>query len=179
MSSRDPGSRGKRTKKTTEPRARRSRRTPAGATGQPAEQAGGDAPQPSATDDLRELAQLVRDVSQETTTLLRQEIELAKTELADKGKQAGLGAGLFGAAGVMGLLTAGAFTSLLILALAEVVAPWLAALIVTALYGAVAGILALTGKKKVEEATPLVPEQAVEAAKSAKDKVQSSLQRGS
>lgn len=179
MSSRDPGSRGKRTKKTTEASGRRSRRAPAKATGQPAAQAGGATPQVSPTDDLRELAQLIRDVSQETTTLIRQEIELAKTELADKGKQAGLGVGMFGAAGVMGLLTAGAFTSLLILALALVMAPWLAALVVTALYGAVAAILALTGKKKVEAATPLVPGEAVDAAKSVKDKLQSALQRGS
>ena len=138
-----------------------------------------EAPQPSATDNLRELPELIKNLSEETNTLIRQEIQLVKAELSEKGKKAGMGAGMFGGAAVMGLLTAGAFTSLLILALALVVAPWLAALIVTVVYAAVAGILALMGRKKVQEATPLVPDQAVDAAKSTKDSLQSAWQKGS
>ena len=133
----------------------------------------------SATDNLRQLGDLIQSVSQETTTLIRQEIQLAKAELTEKGKQAGIGAGMFGGAAVMGLLTAGAFTALLIRAMSLLIAPWLAALVVTLVYGAIAGALALSGKKKVQQATPLVPEQAVDAAKSAKDRLQSAWKSGS
>jgi membrane protein len=110
-------------------------------------------------------ADLLRQLSEQTTTLVRQEIELAKVELTEKGKKAGIGAGMFGGAGALGFYALGAFTACLILALATAVAGWLAALIVTAVYGAIAGVLALTGKKKVTEATPPVPEQAVDSTK--------------
>jgi uncharacterized membrane protein YqjE len=110
-------------------------------------------------------ADLLRQLSEQTTTLVRQEIELAKVELTEKGKKAGIGAGMFGGAGALGFYALGAFTACLILALATAVAGWLAALIVTVVYGAIAGVLALTGKKKVTEATPPVPEQAVDSTK--------------
>jgi uncharacterized membrane protein YqjE len=110
-------------------------------------------------------ADLLRQLSEQTTTLVRQEIELAKVELTEKGKKAGIGAGMFGGAGAPGFYALGAFTACLILALATAVAGWLAALIVTVVYGAIAGVLALTGKKKVTEATPPVPEQAVDSTK--------------
>jgi apolipoprotein N-acyltransferase len=83
-----------------------------------------------------------------------------------KGKQAGKGAGIIGAAGVVGLLALGAFTAFLIALLATAVDHvWLAALIVAVVYGAIAGVLALTGKKEVQEATPPAPEQTVETVK--------------
>jgi MFS family permease len=110
-------------------------------------------------------ADLLRQLSEQTTTLVRQEIELAKVELTEKGKKAGIGAGMFGGAGAVGFYALGAFTACLILVLATAVAGWLAALIVAVVYGAVAGVLALTGKKKVTEATPPVPEQAVDSTK--------------
>ena len=110
-------------------------------------------------------ADLLRRLSEQTTTLVRQEIELAKVELTEKGKKAGIGAGMFGGAGALGFYALGAFTACLILALDLAVAGWLAALIVTVLYGAIAGVLALTGKKKVAEATPPVPELAVDSTK--------------
>jgi uncharacterized membrane protein YqjE len=110
-------------------------------------------------------ADLLRDLSEQTTKLVRQEIELAKVELAEKGKKAGLGAGMFGGAGALGFYALGAFTACLILALSTAVAPWLAALIVTVVYGAIAGVLAITGRNKVAEATPPVPEQAVDSTK--------------
>jgi MFS family permease len=111
------------------------------------------------------VAELVKRLSEQTSTLARQEVELAKAELAQKGKRAGLGAGMFGGAGLVGLYALGALTAAAILALATAVAGWLAALIVGVVYGAVAGVLALTGKNKVTEATPPVPEQATESVK--------------
>ena len=111
------------------------------------------------------IADLVRQLTEQTRTLARQEIELAKAELTAKGRKAGIGAGMFGGAGLFGFFAFAVLTACLVLALATAVAPWLAALIVGALYGAVAGALALGGKQKVQEATPPVPEQTVETVK--------------
>jgi uncharacterized membrane protein YqjE len=110
-------------------------------------------------------ADLLRQLSDQTTRLVRQEIELAKLELAEKGKKAGIGAGMFGGAGALGFYALGALTACAILALATAVAGWLAALIVAVAYGAVAGVLALSGKNRVAAATPPVPEQAVDSTK--------------
>ncbi len=117
--------------------------------------------------DLRDrpVGELLKQLSEETTTLVKQELELAKAEMAEKGKQAGTGAGLFGGAGVTGLLALIALTLTLIYLLGTAMEDWIAALIVTALWGAVAGVLALTGKKKLQEAGPPVPEQTVETVK--------------
>jgi putative superfamily III holin-X len=110
-------------------------------------------------------SELLKQLSEQTSALARKEIELAKAELTAKGKRAGLGAGMFGGAGVFGLYALGALTACLILALATAMAAWLAALIVCVVYAAIAGALALTGKTKVKEATPPVPEQATESVK--------------
>lgn len=118
----------------------------------------------SASDEAS-IAELVKRLSDQTSRLARQEVELAKAELADKGKRAGQGAGMFGGAGLLGLFALGALTTAAILALDTAMAGWLAALIVAVVYGAVAGALALTGKSKVAEATPPVPEQATESVK--------------
>jgi uncharacterized membrane protein YqjE len=117
--------------------------------------------------DLRErpIGELLKQLSQETTTLVRQELDLAKAEMAEKGKKAGKGAGMFGGAGVVGLLALGALTAALILALDTAMDAWLAALVVGLVYAAIAGVLALTGKKEVQQATPPVPEQTVETVK--------------
>ena len=72
---------------------------------------------------------------------------------------------MFGGAGMFGLYALGALTACLILALATAVTGWLAALIVTAVYGAIAGVLALTGKSKIKQGVPPVPEQTVESVK--------------
>ena len=111
------------------------------------------------------IAELVKQLSEQTSRLAHQEVELAKAELAVKGKRAGQGAGMFGGAGLFGLYALGALTAAAILALATAVAGWLAALIVAVVYGAIAGVLALTGKNKVSAATPPVPEQATESVK--------------
>jgi len=116
------------------------------------------------TDD-RSVGDLLKELSEQTSTLVRQELELAKAEMAEKGKKAGLGAGMFGGAGLFGLLALGALTTCVIAALDTGMELWLAALIVTVVYAAIAGALALAGKQKTQEATPAAPEQAIESTK--------------
>jgi uncharacterized membrane protein YqjE len=118
-------------------------------------------------DDLREqsIGELLKRLSEETSTLVRQELELAKAEVTQKGKEAGVGAGLFGGAGVVGLLALGALTAAIILALDLAMPAWLAALIVALVYGAIAGVLALRGKDRFKAAGPPVPEQTIETVK--------------
>jgi uncharacterized membrane protein YqjE len=118
-------------------------------------------------DELRDrpIGELLKQLSQETTTLVRQELDLAKAEMAQKGKQAGLGAGMFGGAGVSALLGLGALTAAVIAALDIAMPLWLAALIVAVIWLAVAGALGLTGKTKVQQATPPLPEQTQESVK--------------
>jgi predicted phage tail protein len=112
-----------------------------------------------------QLAELVKQISEQTSRLAHQEVELAKAELAVKGKQAGIGAGMFGGAGVFGLYAVGSLCAAAILGLATAVAAWLAALIVAVVLGGIAGVLALQGRTKVQQATPPVPEQAAESVK--------------
>jgi MFS family permease len=111
------------------------------------------------------MAELVKQLSDHTSRLARQEVELAKAELAVKGKRAGIGAGMFGGAGAVGFYALGALTAAAILGLATAMSAWLAALIVAAVLGVVAGVLALQGRAKVRQATPPVPEQATESVK--------------
>ena len=113
----------------------------------------------------RPIGDLVRQLSDQTTMLVRQEIELAKAEMTAKGKQVGMGAGAFGGAGLFGLYAVGAITACLILALSTAVAGWLAALIVGVVYAAIAGVLALIGKKKTQAGAPPVPERAISSTK--------------
>ena len=111
------------------------------------------------------VADLVKQLSEQSSRLARQEVELARAELTQKGKQAGIGVGMFGGAGMFGFYAVGALVAAAILGLATAVAGWLAALIVTVVLGAIAGVLALQGKTKVQQATPPVPEQATESVK--------------
>jgi tetrahydromethanopterin S-methyltransferase subunit C len=113
----------------------------------------------------RSVSELVRDLSQQSSELARKEVELAKAEMQLKAKRLGIGAGAFGAAGLIGLFALGALTATLILAIATAVQPWLAALIVAVLYAAIAGVAALLGKRKVDEGTPPVPERAIDTTK--------------
>ena len=115
--------------------------------------------------DEQSLSQLTRQLTEQTSALARKEVELAKAELALKGKRIGIGVGAFGAAGLVALYAVGALVAAAILALAVVLDAWLAALIVGLGLGAAAGVLALTGKKKVEEGTPPAPEQTIESTK--------------
>lgn len=107
------------------------------------------------------LAELLRQLSEQSSRLAHQEVELAKAEMNIKAKRLGAGVGAFGAAGVIGLFAFGALTATAILSLAIVLDAWLAALIVAAAYAAVAGILALTGRKEVRAGTPPAPERAI------------------
>jgi len=111
------------------------------------------------------LADLARQLSNQTTDLVRHEVELAKAELRVKGKRAGMGASMFGGAGAFGVYALGALTAAIIAGIAEALPVWASALIVAAVYGAIAGILALRGKKKVQQATPPLPEETVQSVK--------------
>jgi len=118
-------------------------------------------------DELRErpVGELLKQLANETTTLVKQELELAKAEMREKAGKAGPGFGMWGAAGVTGLLALGSLTAFLILALDGAMPNWLAALIVGLVYAVIAGVLYLRGKQRVEEAGSPVPEQTVETLK--------------
>ena len=111
------------------------------------------------------LGAIVHDLTTQIPELIRSEIRLAQAEMAEKGKRAGIGIGLFSGAGLVAFFGLATLITTAILALALVLDPWLAALIVAVVLFAVAGILALTGKKQVQEATPPAPERAVEGVK--------------
>jgi hypothetical protein len=116
---------------------------------------------------LREqpIGELFKQLSNEISTLVRQELRLAQAEMTEKGKRAGIGAGMVGGAGILAFLALVTLTACLVAALATGMDVWLAALIVTVVYGALAGGLALIGRNKVAEATPPVPDQTVETVK--------------
>ena len=105
----------------------------------------------------------MQQVSQQTATLLRQEMRLAQVELQEKGKRAGIGAGMFGGAGLVALYGVGAVVAAVIMLVATAIEPWISALIVGVVLLATAGILALLGRKQVEQATPPKPERAMES----------------
>jgi hypothetical protein len=117
--------------------------------------------------DLRErpIGELLKQLSEETTRLVHQELELAKAELQQKGKQAGMGAGMFGGAGALGLAALGALTACFILALNAIMPAWLAALLVAVVYGIIAFVLVKQGQARIKRATPPVPEQTIETVK--------------
>ncbi len=117
--------------------------------------------------DLKErpIGDLLKQLSQETTTLVKQELELAKAEMREKGRKAAPGFGMWGAAGVVALLALGALTAFFILALDGAMPNWAAALIVAVVYGAIAAALYFLGRERVEEAGPPKPEQTVETVK--------------
>ena len=122
---------------------------------------------PGDTGDLRDrsLGELLKQLSQETTQLVHQELELAKAEIQQKGKQAGAGAGMFGGAGALGLAALGALTACFILALDLIMPAWLAALLVAVVYGIIAFVLVKQGQARLKQATPPVPEQTIETVK--------------
>jgi uncharacterized membrane protein YqjE len=113
----------------------------------------------------RPMGELVKQLSEQTSELVRREVDLAKAELTEKGKQAGVGAGMVGAAGLIGVGAFFALTAALIMLLAEAMDGWVAALIVAVVYGVVAAVVALQGKNRVQEAAPPAPEQTIESVK--------------
>jgi uncharacterized membrane protein YqjE len=117
------------------------------------------------------IGELVQQLSEQTATLVRKELQLAQLEMTEKGKRAGIGAGLFGGAGVIALYGLGALIAAAIIGLGTAVDPWLSALIVAVVLFAVAGIASLVGKKQVEQAVPPAPEQAIQSGKRSVDEV--------
>jgi uncharacterized membrane protein YqjE len=129
------------------------------------------------TDDERSVGELVQQLSQHTTTLIRQELRLAQSELQEKGKRVGIGAGMFGGAGLVALYGVGALVAAAVIGIGTLLEPWIAAVIVGVVLLAVAGVLALTGRKQVERGTPPLPEQAIESAKRDVDEVKAARAR--
>ncbi|MBA2793772.1 MAG: phage holin family protein [Thermoleophilaceae bacterium] len=119
----------------------------------------------------RPVAELVQQMSQQTATLVRKELQMAQLEMKEKGKRAGIGAGLFGGAGGLAFYGLGLLLAAIVLALATFLEPWIAALIVALVVFAAAGGLALAGKQQVEQATPLAPDQAIESTKRDVDEI--------
>jgi Flp pilus assembly protein TadB len=109
----------------------------------------------------RSTSELVKTASEQISRLVRDELRLAQAELAQKGKHAGIGAGLFGAGGLIALYGVAALITAVVLLLAYVMPAWLAAVIVGVVLLGVAAVLALAGKKQVSHATPPMPEDAV------------------
>jgi hypothetical protein len=136
------------------------------------------APQPNETDDERSIKELIEQLGEQTQVLARKEVELAKAEVTEKGKRLGAGAGAFGAAGIIGLFAFGALTAALVLLLATAVDAWIAALIVAAVYAAIAGIAALVGRGQVQRGTPPVPEMAIDSTKEDVETVKRSAREG-
>ena len=133
-------------------------------------QSGAEAQEPST-------GELVKQLTEQTKTLVQQEMRLAQVELQEKGKKFGLGAGMFGAGGLVAFLGTGVLIGAIVLALSTALAAWLAAVIVAAVLLAVAGAAALMGKKQIEQAAPAMPEQTVENVKEDVEHVKSKAKR--
>ena len=123
-------------------------------------------------------AELMSRLSADSKQLVRDEIALAKAELTERGKDVGIGAGMFGAAGVLAWFGFGTLVATAVLALDLALPAWAAALIVAVLLFAAAGVAALTGKKTVAKGTPPVPEKAIENVKADIAEVQEARHRG-
>lgn len=121
--------------------------------------------------------QLVQDLTRLVPQLARQEVELAKAELAEKAKHAGVGIGAFGAAGLVALFGVGVLIAAAVLGLAEAIPAWAAALVVAAVLLVVAGVMALVGRKQVQQATPPLPTAAVDSTKHDVEAVKESAHR--
>jgi hypothetical protein len=126
----------------------------------------------------RPIGDLLGSFAQDTTTLMSQEIELARAEIAVQMKRAGTGAGLFGGAAVVAMAGLGALTACAIVALALVLDLWLAALIVGAALLAVGGLLALMGRSRMKQVAPPVPERALQSVRQDIGAVQQGVQAG-
>jgi hypothetical protein len=113
----------------------------------------------------RPIGELFGQLSEQISTLVRQELDLAKAELRQKGKRAGVGVGLISGGGLLAVGAFGALTTTLILALSTWVDAWLAALIVTVVYGAGAAALAMKGKERVQAVGSPVPQQTIQTLK--------------
>jgi hypothetical protein len=122
---------------------------------------------PTDSEELRRqsLGELVKQLSEELSTLVRQELQLARAEMTQKARQAGLGLGELSGAGVAALFALGCLTACVIAAIALATPVWLAALIVAVVYGVAAAVLALVGRHQLAESLPPTPEKTVESVK--------------
>ncbi|WP_030723008.1 phage holin family protein [Streptomyces sp. NRRL F-2580] len=120
---------------------------------------------------------LVTRASQQISELVREEMQLARAEMTEKGKRFGVGGGLFGGAGLTGFLAAQALTGAVIAAVALLLPVWASALIVAAVLAAVAAVMALAGKKKIAKAGPPVPEQTIDSVKADVAEIKEKTQR--
>jgi len=123
-------------------------------------------------------AELVSQMSEQVSTLVRDELALARVEMVEKGKRAGIGAGLFGTAGVLALYGLGALFVTIGAVLALWMPVWLAALIVMVVLFAAAGIVALVGKKQIKQATPPEPVEAIDSSKKDVNAVKTGIREG-
>lgn len=136
------------------------------AMGRPADPASaGSASTGSASTGSASTGELVKTLSEQMSTLVRSEIQLAQIEVKEKGKKLGLGAGLFGGAGAIALYAVNALIATVIIALDLFLPLWLAALIVTVVLFVIAVVLALVGRKEVEQGKPPVPQEAIASTK--------------
>ncbi len=129
-----------------------------------------DVPEPSTGD-------LLKLLSEQVSTLIRDELKLAQLEMTRKGKQAGIGAGMLGGGGVLALYGIGCLIACAIIGISRVLAPWLSALVVGVALLAVAGIAALVGKSRLQQATPPVPQEAVQSVKADVDEIKERTHR--
>ena len=136
-------------------------------------------PGPAASSDPHEesVGQLLSDLTQQVSRLVRDEVQLAKIDLTEKGKKAGLGLGAFSIAGLLAFFALGALVTTAIAALSRAVDVWLAALVVAVVLLALAAVAALVGKKEVQQATPPVPQAAVDGVKKDVDAVKEGFTR--
>lgn len=129
-----------------------------------------DVPEPST-------GELIKLLSEQVSTLVRDELKLAQLEMTRKGKQAGIGAGMLGGGGMLALYGIGCLIACAIIGISRVLAPWLSALVVGVALLAVAGIAALVGKSRLQQATPPVPQEAVQSVKADVDEIKERTHR--
>lgn len=134
-----------------------------------------EAPPPDPTN--ASTGQLIGELTEQITTLVRSEVRLAQAEVTQKAKRLGVGAGLFGGAGLVAILGLNALITAVILALAQVLPGWLGAIVVAVVLFAVAGVLALLGKKDVDQATPPLPMQTIASVQADVETVKQGISR--
>ncbi|MFY1632629.1 phage holin family protein [Solwaraspora sp. WMMB335] len=123
-------------------------------------------------------AELVQQAGEQISRLVRDELALARAELAEKGKHAGLGVGLFGGGGVLALYGVATLVAAAVLLLGQAWPPWLAALTVAVVLFVVAGALALAGRRQVRQAAPPVPTAAADSVRADVTVVSAAMKRG-
>ncbi|HLL36413.1 MAG TPA: phage holin family protein [Streptomyces sp.] len=134
-------------------------------------------PSPDPASGHEPVGELVQRASQQLTELVRGEMRLAQAEMKEKGKRYGKGGGLFGGAGVFGMLTLQALVATVIAAIAVALPVWAAALIITVVLGLITAVMALVGKKQIAEASPPVPEHAMDNVKADVAQIKESAHR--